>query len=111
MTKALNKRYTREEEILNSASHGVGAVLAVGGTVVLIIMSAMFSNTWSVVSSCIYGASLIVLYTMSTLYHAISNNKAKSFFRIMDHDTIFFLIAGTYTPYTLVILNGAIGWV
>ena len=54
MTKALNKRYTREEEILNSASHGVGAVLAVGGTVVLIIMSAMFSNTWSVVSSCIY---------------------------------------------------------
>lgn len=111
MTKALNKRYTLGEEIFNSVSHGIGTVLAVGGTVVLIIMSAILSDAWSVVSSCIYGASLILLYVMSTLYHAISNNKVKSFFRIMDHDTIFFLIAGTYTPYTLVSLHGTVGWI
>ena len=58
-----------------------------------------------------YGASLIILYTMSTLYHAITNTRAKAFFRIMDHNTIFFLIAGTYTPITLVALRGALGWV
>lgn len=111
MTMALNKRYTHGEEIFNSVSHGVGAVLSVGGTAVLITMSALFADVWSVVSSCIYGASLIILYAMSTLYHAISNNKVKSFFRIMDHNTIFFLIAGTYTPYTLVSLHGTVGWI
>ena len=62
------------------------------------------------VSSAIYGASMIILYTMSTLYHAITNKKAKTFFRIMDHNTIFLLIAGTYTPFTLVPLRGALGW-
>ncbi|MCH5300177.1 MAG: hemolysin III family protein [Ruminococcus sp.] len=107
----LNNRYTLGEEIFNSVSHGAGTLLAVGGTVVLIIVSAIFNDAWAVVSSAIYGASLIILYTMSTLYHAISNKKAKKFFRIMDHNTIFFLIAGTYTPITLAILRGALGWV
>lgn len=106
----LNKRYTLGEEIFNSVSHGAGGLLAVGGTVVLIVLCAVYADAWAVVSASIYGSSLIILYTMSTLYHAITNEKAKRFFRIMDHNTIFFLIAGTYTPFTLVTLNGALGW-
>lgn len=106
----ITKRYSLGEEIFNSVSHGVGGGLAVAGTVVLIVLAAIYSDAWAVVSCAIYGGSLIVLYTMSTLYHAITNTKAKIFFRIMDHDTIFFLIAGTYTPITLVPLRGALGW-
>lgn len=111
MKNKLTNRYTLGEEIFNSVSHGVGSVLAIGGTVVLIVVSAILSDVWAVVSSAIYGASLIILYTMSTLYHAIANEKAKKFFRIMDHNTIFFLIAGTYTPITLAILRGTLGWI
>lgn len=106
----ITKRYSLGEEIFNSVSHGVGGGLAVAGTAVLIVLAAVYSDAWAVVSCAIYGGSLIVLYTMSTLYHAITNRKAKSFFRVMDHDTIFFLIAGTYTPITLVPLRGALGW-
>ena len=105
------KRYTLGEEIFNSVSHGIGGGLSIAGTVVLIVLAAVYSNAWGVVSSAIFGASLIILYTMSTLYHAITNPTAKKFFRIMDHNTIFFLIAGTYTPITLVPLRGALGWV
>lgn len=107
----ITKRYTLGEEIFNSVSHGAGGLLSIAGTVVLIVFAAIYSNAWGVVSSAIYGASMIILYTMSTLYHAITNPKAKKFFRIMDHNTIFFLIAGTYTPITLVALRGALGWV
>lgn len=109
--KSEKPRYTLGEEIFNSVSHGTGGALAVAGTAVLIVCSAIYSDAWAVVSSCIYGASLIILYTMSTLYHAITNEKAKKFFRIMDHNTIFFLIAGTYTPITLAFMRGALGWV
>ena len=105
------KRYTLGEEIFSSVTHGIGTVLALGGTAVLIVLSAVYSDAWSVVGSAIFGASLIILYCMSTLYHSITNEKAKSFFRIMDHNTIFFLIAGTYTPITISVLRGALGWV
>lgn len=106
-----DKRYSLGEEIFNSVSHGVGSLLSVAGTVVLIVISALQGDAWKVVSSAIFGASLIILYTMSTLYHAITNRKAKSVMRVMDHVTIFFLIAGTYTPLTLVTLRGVTGWV
>ena len=108
--KNKQKRYTLGEEIFNSVSHGVGGGLSIAGTVILIVFAVIYSDAWGVVSSAIYGASLIILYTMSTLYHAITNDRAKGFFRIMDHNTIFFLIAGTYTPITLVPLRGAFGW-
>jgi hemolysin III len=107
----LNKRYTLGEEIFNAVSHGAGGLLSIAGTVVLIALCAVYSDAWSVISACVYGASLIILYTMSTLYHAITNEKAKKFFRVMDHNTIFFLIAGTYTPFTLVTLRGKLGWI
>ena len=107
-----NKRkYTLGEEIFNSVSHGIGAGLSIAGTVILIVVSAIYGNAWAVTSSAIYGASLIILYTMSTLYHSLTNKKAKAFFRIMDNNTIFLLIAGTYTPITLYILGGTIGWI
>lgn len=108
---AEKNKYTLGEEIFNSVSHGVGAGLAIAGTVVLIVLSAVRCNALAVVCSCIYGASLIILYTMSTLYHSLKGGRAKAFFRIMDHNTIFLLIAGTYTPITLSFLGGAIGWV
>ena len=105
------KRYSLGEEIFSSVTHGVGSLLSVAGTAVLIVLAAIYSDAWSVAGCAIFGASLIILYSMSTLYHAISNEKAKKFFRIMDHDTIFFLIAGTYTPITISILRGWTGWV
>lgn len=104
------KLYTLGEEIFNSVSHGVGTLLAIGGMVVLIAFSAIYANAWAVVSASIYGATLTILYAMSTLYHSLTNNKAKKFFRIMDHNSIFLLIAGTYTPFTLVALRGGLGW-
>lgn len=110
MKNNLKNRYTLGEEIFNSISHGAGTLLALGGTAVLIVLSAIYSDAWAVVSTAIYGASLIILYTMSTLYHAITDETAKKFFRIMDHNTIFFLIAGTYTPITLAVMGGALGW-
>ena len=105
------KRYTLGEEIFNAVSHGIGALLSIAGMIVLIVIAARNHDPWAVVASSIYGASLIVLYSMSTLYHAIDSSRAKAFFRVMDHNTIFFLIAGTYTPVTLVPLRGWLGWV
>lgn len=110
-TEQKTKRYSLGEEIFNSVTHGVGSLLSIAGTAVLIVLAALYSDAWGVVSSAVYGASLIILYTMSTLYHAITNLRAKAFFRVMDHNTIFFLIAGTYTPITLVALRGTLGWV
>lgn len=107
----IKRKYTLGEEIFSSVSHGVGACLSIAGTVVLLVFSVICGNALAVVSSAIYGASLIILYTMSTLYHSFTNEKVKHFFQIMDHNTIFLLIAGTYTPITLYILGGVTGWI
>ena len=107
----IKKRYTLGEEIFSAVTHGVGSLLSIAGAAVLIVLAAIFNDAWAVVGCAVFGASLIILYSMSTLYHSITNPKAKAFFRIMDHNTIFFLIAGTYTPITISILRGAIGWV
>ena len=107
----IKRKYTLGEEIFSSVSHGVGACLSIAGTVVLLVFSVIYGNALAVVSSAIYGASLIILYTMSTLYHSFTNERVKHFFQIMDHNTIFLLIAGTYTPITLYILGGVTGWV
>ena len=107
----IKRKYTLGEEIFSSVSHGVGACLSIAGTVVLLVFSVIYGNALAVVSSSIYGASLIILYTMSTLYHSFTNERVKHFFQIMDHNTIFLLIAGTYTPITLYILGGVTGWI
>lgn len=100
------RRYTVGEEIFNSISHGIGAALGVAGTIVLIVLSAINGSNVAMVSSLIYGISLIILYSMSTLYHAITNVKAKEVMRVFDHTSIFLLIAGSYTPFCLIALNG-----
>ena len=102
--------YTLGEELINSISHGIGAGLSITALVLCVVRAAVHGNTWGVDSSCIYGSSLIMLYCMSTLYHAITNKTARKVFRVFDHTSIFFLIAGTYTPITLVTLNGPMGW-
>lgn len=104
------KRYTLGEEIFNSVTHGVGTLLSIAGCAVLITLCALNKGAMEVISASIYGASLIILYAMSTLYHALTNRTAKKVFRILDHSTIFLLIAGTYTPLTLCCLKGALGW-
>lgn len=93
--------YTKGEEIFNAVSHGVGTVFAVGGTGALLALSHSFKDA---LIYLVYGLSLILLYAMSTLYHAFPNAKLKSLFRIFDHASIFLLIAGTYTPLTLILL-------
>lgn len=104
-------RYTLGEEITNAILHGIGALLSIAALVLCVVFSAIHHNPYAVVSSCIYGSTLIILYTMSCLYHSLKVNNAKRVFRIIDHCSIYLLIAGTYTPYTLVSLNGATGWV
>lgn len=102
--------YTKGEEIFNFVSHIAAGGVCLIGTVFLLI-AATFTGSPLIVTSCaIYGASMIILYTMSGLYHIFSGQKVKRFFRIMDHNTIFLLIAGTYTPYSLVALGGTLGW-
>ena len=106
----LRRKYTLGEELFNASTHGIGALLSVAGCVILLVRCHQLGDGVAVVSSAIYGATLIILYTMSTLYHALANEKAKAVFRVFDHVTIYLLIAGTYTPYTLACLGGAFGW-
>ncbi len=103
-------RYTKSEEIANTITHGLGVILALGGLVVLIVFAALYGNAWHIVSCSIFGAALILLYLASTLYHAIQHPGAKPILRILDHSAILVLIAGTYTPFTLVSLRGPWGW-
>lgn len=101
---------TLGEEIANAVTHGVGTLLAIIGTVVLIFYAAANSNVSGIVSASVYGGSLILLYLISTLYHALTNNKAKKFFQILDHCSIFLLILGSYVPICLVLLPPQLGW-
>ncbi|MBW6486878.1 MAG: hemolysin III family protein [Syntrophobacterales bacterium] len=102
--------YTPREEVANSITHGIGIVFGIGALVIMDVFAALFGDAWHVVSCSIFGATLIILYTASTLYHSIPLPKPKMLFRIIDHSAIFLLIAGTYTPFTLVSLRGPWGW-
>ncbi len=101
--------YTLGEDIINAVSHGITAACAAAGTVLLILKS--IPDPWRIVSSSIYGTSMLMLFTMSCLYHAIVAPRGKRVMRKFDHISIFLLIGGTYTPITLVTLRGAVGWV
>lgn len=103
-------RYTLGEELVNSISHGIGAGLSVAALVLCIVRAAYKSSAAGIVGASIYGATLVILYCMSTLYHAITNQTARRVFRVFDHTSIYLLIAGTYTPITLVTIKGAMGW-
>ncbi len=109
MTPA-SPRYGKTEEILNAVSHGVGIILSVTGLIVLVSAAASAGDVWKVAASAIYGASMIALYSASTLYHGFSDPKIKRVLNMCDHISIYFLIAGTYTPFVLVNLRGPWGW-
>lgn len=108
------KQYSTGEEIFNSVSHGAGAVLSAAALVLLVIRAALSApegmHALYVTSFALFGASLVILYLISTLYHALTPRKAKNVFRIFDHASIYLLIAGTYTPFCLAALHGALGW-
>ncbi|MGL4982630.1 MAG: PAQR family membrane homeostasis protein TrhA [Treponemataceae bacterium] len=112
--ETLPKRYTIGEEICNSITHGIGAGLAIAGLVVLLVHA--FSNApladrgFYMTSYAIYGSSLVILYLMSTLYHALTPYGAKKVFSVFDHNSIYLLISGTYTPFCLTTLRSTSGW-
>lgn len=110
MTSSILPKYTKNEEIMNAVTHGIGAGLSIAGLVVLVVFASMQSDAWKIVASAIYGASMIILYTASTLYHSFSKTKVASKLNMFDHISIYYLIAGSYTPFMLVNLRGGWGW-
>ncbi len=109
-TKA-ESRYTSGEELANALSHLVGTLLAIAGLVLLVVKAAQTGTGWHIVSSAIFGASMVILYFSSTMTHWLKPGKAKEVFFTLDQIAIFLLIAGTYTPFTLLALHGPLGWV
>lgn len=111
MNKSMAKHYSPNEEIANIITHAIGAVLAVTALVVLVVVASLYGDVWKITSASIYGASMIMLYTASTLYHLFKEPKIKKILNTVDHISIYYLIAGSYTPFVLVNLRGAWGWV
>ena len=104
------REHSRGEEIANSISHGIGLVAALVATPFLIVHAVRHGDTGFIVGASIFAASMVLMYLASTLYHALPIGRAKRVFQVIEHSTIFLLIAGTYTPFTLGVLRGAWGW-
>ena len=107
------KLYTVGEEIAHALTHGLGVVLAIAGLTAMVARATLYGNTWHIVGAAIFGTTLVLMYAASTLYHSIpaaTLPNTKKVLRIIDHSTIYFLIAGSYTPFTLVTLHGPWGW-
>ena len=106
------KPYSKGEEIANSVTHGIGAVLSIVILTLLAVFSAFYGTVWHIVSCCIYGLTLVLMYTMSALYHALPGERAKSIFKIFDHSAIYLLISGTYTPFAFHMISkgNSLGW-
>ena len=101
---------TTGEEIANAITHGIGALLAIAALIFLVVMAVVDGTVWHVVSFSIFGATLVLLYFASTLYHSLARTRARNLFNKIDHISIYLLIAGTYTPFCLIALRGWIGW-
>jgi len=111
MTRRFCKQnYSGGEEIANSITHGIGALLSVAGLGILIFFSRRYGNFWHILASTVFGLTLIFSYTTSTLYHSIGGERFKLILRRLDHAAIYLLIAGTYTPFMLISLRGPWGW-
>lgn len=108
--KAPKAEYHPFEEKLNIVSHGIGLILSIFGTVLLLQKAFLLHTIWAIVGSLVFGLSMITLYTASTLYHRATKESTRRKLRVFDHASIYVLIAGTYTPFTLVTLHGTIGW-
>jgi len=107
---AEEQRQTYAEEVLNSLTHGFGLVLSAAGLAVLVVLATLFGDIWHIVSSTIFGSTLVFLYGASTLYHSARTRRMKRILRIVDHIAIFLLIAGTYTPFTMGLMRDGWGW-
>jgi len=103
--------YSKNEELANSISHGIGIALSVIALIILVVFASLQGDFWKILSFSIYGASLVLLYTASTLYHSFEEPKIKHYLKIFDHSAIYLLIAGTYTPFMLVMLRESVGWI
>jgi hemolysin III len=107
------KLYTAGEEIAHALTHGLGVVLAIAGLTVMVARATLYGDVWHITGAAIFGTTLVLMYTASTVYHSIpaaTLPRTKKVLRVIDHSTIYFLIAGSYTPFTLVTLHGAWGW-
>jgi hemolysin III len=105
------KTYSLFEERINILSHAGGLVFSVAALVLMVVRASLYGDAWHIVSVAIFGASLILLYAASTLYHSAKDPVVRSRLRVFDHATIYVLIAGTYTPFTLITLHGSTGWI
>ena len=110
LTSARRASYSLGEEIANAITHGVGAVLSIVALVVLVGIAALWGTGWHLASAIVYGVTMFVLYMASTLYHSIQHQRARHVFKVIDHAGIYLLIAGTYTPFTLVTIRNDGGW-
>lgn len=102
--------FTKREEIANAIIHGIGALLSVAALVILIVFSAMQGTAWHIVSFTLFGATMVILYVSSTLVHGFPAGRAKDVFEVLDHSSIYFFIAGTYTPFLFIAVKGPLGW-
>jgi len=102
--------YRRGEEIMNVVTHLIGLILSVAGLALLVVFASIYGSVWHIVSFSVFGATLVILYLASTLYHAAKSKNLRRRLNIFDHSAIYLLIAGTYTPFCLVTLNGWVGW-
>lgn len=102
--------YTRREEVANAITHGLGAVLSVSALTILIVYASLYGTAWHVTSFAIYGTTMLLLYTASTLVHALREGRLKDLFETFDHSCIYLFIAGTYTPILLTVLRSPLGW-
>ncbi|GHB50598.1 PAQR family membrane homeostasis protein TrhA [Mongoliitalea lutea] len=107
----VSRKQSLEEEFANSITHGFGILFSIVAIALLVTFSILKDSTIHVVSCSIFGASILLLYTFSTLYHAVQEEKVKSWLRTFDHIGIYFLIAGTYTPFLLIAVGGTKGWI
>jgi len=103
--------YSPLEERINIYSHGIGFLLSILALILLVVRSSISGNVWHIVSFSIFGTSLVLLYAASTIYHSSKEETLRRRLNILDHASIYILIAGTYTPFTLVTLNGTLGWI
>jgi hemolysin III len=110
LNRTITELYTLGEEIVNSVIHGIGAGLSIAGSTLLVVLAVLYGDVYQIVSFSVYGTTLVILYLASTLYHSFRHPVAKRVFKVIDHASIFFLIAGTYTPFLLVAIRSAWGW-
>ena len=106
----LARDYSKKEEFWNILTHGFGLILSIAALVLLVVYSSLYESVWHIVSFSIYGATLVILYAASTLFHSAKNKTTRLRLNVFDHSSIYLLIAGTYTPFLLVTLRGPWGW-